>query len=321
MLQFIKTMKVNDFVKRAGEKLEVLKSSKGNLYFTCGDIWGKVAKDWESVPSEQLCISVCTDTETGDTFPMIHCPLERNSGKTPDAQTSCQRPATKRTGPMRKRVLLLAVSCKKGGLCPGGIDLDNPAEWIRIVRDDGQAGAVQGHEIDFAKPLDVIEFVGRPMPQGKQRENWVIDNRSCRKIATESMQRLFQAFEEYGYHGFWNNGYSFLREEELNKITQPSESILFVSDVRIYENDYGKAKIDFTWEKFSVRGVSMTDQDFYYQIDNEGICYKRAIVVISIPAYCDWTHPDTGEGRAYKFVSKVFVVDRSVAKVEDDLPF
>ena len=321
MLQFIKTMKVNDFVKRAGEKLEVLKSSKGNLYFTCGDIWGKVAKDWESVPSEQLCISVCTDTETGDTFPMIHCPLERNSGKTPDAQTSCQRPATKRTGPMRKRVLLLAVSCKKGGLCPGGIDLDNPAEWIRIVRDDGQAGAVQGHEIDFAKPLDVIEFVGRPMPQGKQRENWVIDNRSCRKIATESMQRLFQAFEEYGYHGFWNNLRPFLSEEEFDKVTQPSESLLCVSDVRIYENDYGKAKIDFTWEKFSVRGVSMTDQDFYYQIDNEGICYKRAIVVISIPAYCDWTHPDTGEGRAYKFVSKVFVVDRSVAKVEDDLPF
>ena len=51
---------------------------------------------------------------------------------------------------MKKRVFLLAVSCKNGGLCPGGIDLDNPKEWIRIVRDDGQAGAVQGHEIDFA---------------------------------------------------------------------------------------------------------------------------------------------------------------------------
>ena len=60
-----------------------------------------------------------------------------------------------------KDVFLLAVSCKNGGLCPGGIDLDNPKEWIRIVRDDGQAGAVQGHEIDFAQPLDVIEFNGR----------------------------------------------------------------------------------------------------------------------------------------------------------------
>ena len=38
---------------------------------------------------------------------------------------------------MRKKVLLLAVSCKTGGLCPGGIDLDDPRKWIRIVRDDG----------------------------------------------------------------------------------------------------------------------------------------------------------------------------------------
>lgn len=344
MLQFLRTVNAIELAHGVGKKLEIRKySDDGTLFFTCGDIVGKVSNEWKSVPKNLLQVSVVVDTETGDTFPLLHCPWERDNGKMPDAQTSChrpatqrtgsrksellkdiwtcQRPTTQRTGPMRKRVLLLAVSCKKGGLCPGGIDLDNPAEWIRIVRDDGQAGAVQGHEIDFAKPLDVIEFVGRPMPQGKQRENWVIDNRSCRKISTESMQRLFQAFEEYGYHGFWNNLRPFLSEEEFDKVTQPSESLLFVSDVRIYENDYGKAKIDFTWEKFSVRGVSMTDQDFYYQIDNEGICYKRAIVVISIPAYCDWTHPDTGEGRAYKFVSKVFVVDRSVAKVEDDLPF
>lgn len=77
---------------------------------------------------------------------------------------------------MKKRVLLLAVSCKNGGLCPGGIDLDNPQKWIRIVADDGSAGAVQGVEIDFAEPLDVITFDGRPMPQGAQVENWVIDN-------------------------------------------------------------------------------------------------------------------------------------------------
>ena len=44
---------------------------------------------------------------------------------------------------VKKRVLLLAVSCKKGGLCPGGIDLDNPSKWIRIVRDDFVAGSVQ----------------------------------------------------------------------------------------------------------------------------------------------------------------------------------
>ena len=81
---------------------------------------------------------------------------------------------------MKKKVLLLAVSCKTGGLCPGGIDLDNPKEWIRIVKDDGRSGAVQGIDIDFAKPLDVIEFDGSYRPQGKQKENWVINNNSCK---------------------------------------------------------------------------------------------------------------------------------------------
>ena len=57
---------------------------------------------------------------------------------------------------MKKRVLLLAVSCKTGGLCPGGLDLDDPRKWIRIVKDDGRAGAVQGRDIDFAEPLDII---------------------------------------------------------------------------------------------------------------------------------------------------------------------
>jgi hypothetical protein len=91
---------------------------------------------------------------------------------------------------MKKRVLLLAVSCKTGGLCPGGLDLDDPSKWIRIVRDDGHAGAVQGYEIDFAQALDIIEFDGRPMPQGKQRENWVIDNKSCRKIGSRTQDRF-----------------------------------------------------------------------------------------------------------------------------------
>lgn len=103
---------------------------------------------------------------------------------------------------MRKRVLLLAVSCKTGGLCPGGLDLDEPSKWIRIVKDDGHAGAIQGREIDFAKPLDIIEFDGRPMPQGKQLENWVIDNNSCRKTGNRTEEVLDWVYQQYAYKGF-----------------------------------------------------------------------------------------------------------------------
>lgn len=55
-----------------------------------------------------------------------------------------------------------------------------------------------------------------------------------------------------------------------------------------------------------MKGVSLTDQDYYDKLENEEIHYKHAIIVISIPKDADWTHPETGERRAYKFVSKVF---------------
>jgi hypothetical protein len=212
---------------------------------------------------------------------------------------------------MKKRVLLLAVSCKTGGLCPGGLDLDDPRKWIRIVKDVGRAGAVQGRDIDFAEPLDIIEFDGRPMPQGKQQENWVIDNSSCRKVGSRGEEVLDWAYNQYSYHGYWHNYKSYLNEEEFAAITEPSESILKVSEVKIYKNDYNRAKIDFKWngarDKFM--GVSMTDQDFYDRIDDEDVLFDEAYIVVSIPKEIDdWVHPETGEKRAYKFVSKIFEV-------------
>jgi len=209
---------------------------------------------------------------------------------------------------MRKKVLLLAVSCKTGGLCPGGLDLDDPTKWIRIVKDDGHAGAVQGHEIDFANPLDIIEFDGRPMPQGKQQENWVIDNNSCRKTGSRTEEVLDWAYEQYAYKGFWRNYKAFLNEREFAAVNAPSESIMKVTDVRIYRNERGSAKIDFNWDgaQYPIKGVSMTDIDFYDRIQEGDVTFENAYIITSIPKECDWTLPQTGEKRAYKFVSKIF---------------
>lgn len=219
---------------------------------------------------------------------------------------------------MRKKVLLIAVSCKEGGLCPGGLDLDDPSKWIRIIKDDGNAGAVQGHEIDFAKPLDIIEFDGRPMPQGKQQENWVIDNGSCKNKGKGHLKNgngtdkeiLDWAYQKYAYKGFWGNYRAFLNEQEFENVNAPSESIMKVSNVRIYRNDKEKAKIDFDWSgaKFSIKWVSMTDQDFYDKIKQGDVTFDNAYIVISIPKECDWTLPETGEKRAYKFVSKIYEI-------------
>lgn len=210
---------------------------------------------------------------------------------------------------MRKRVLLLAVSCKTGGLCPGGLDIDDPSKWIRIVRDDGHAGAIQGHEIDFAQPLDIIEFDGRPMPQGKQQENWVIDNNTCRKIGSRTKDVLNWAYQQYSYKGFWGNYKTFLNENEFTSVNAPTESFMKVTNVRIYKNERDKAKIDFDWSgaRFRIKGVSMTDQDFYAIIRETEVNYSSAYILTSIPKEIDdWVNPNTGEKQAYKFVSKIY---------------
>lgn len=211
----------------------------------------------------------------------------------------------------KKKVLLLAVSCKKGGLCPGGIDLDNTSEWIRIVRDDGQAGSVQGSHIDYAKPLDIIEFDGHPVPRGIQKENWAIDNNSCRKVGTISMDLLNKAYEHYGYHGFWDNTRSFLTQSEMDILAAnsiPSESIMIVSNVMLYNNQYGKSKIDFTWYGRRLEGISMTDPDFYDALGaGQTLSFASAMIVVSIPSVADFVFDGCTAGRAYKFVSKLFV--------------
>lgn len=217
---------------------------------------------------------------------------------------------------MKKRVLLLAVSCKNGGLCPGGIDVDNPSNWIRIVRDDGQAGAVQGIDIDFAKPLDFIEFDGEPRPMGKQKENWVIKNHSCVLLKTAPKELVEKLLEEvykcYSYHGFWKNRMGYMNEKEFEEIDDPSESIMKVQDLRIYKNQYGKVKIDFRGPNILLgfyQGISLTDQSYYDQVDSDKVVtINEAYIVVSIPKECDWVHPVTGEKLAYKFVSKVFEI-------------
>lgn len=215
---------------------------------------------------------------------------------------------------MRKKVLLLAVSCKNGGLCPGGVDLSDPSRWIRIVKDDGQSGPVQGKDIDFASPLDIIEFDGHPAPHGKQLENWVIDNHSCKNLgraqlsgSSDVKDLLHWAYRAYSYKEFWGNIKAYLTEEEFENINVPTESIMRVKQLRIYKNSNRKVKSDFNWyrSRHRILGISTTDQEFYSIEDGEEVNIDDAYIVVSIPS-SPWFNPSTGLKHSYKFISKIF---------------
>ena len=83
------------------------------------------------------------------------------------------------------------------------------------------------------------------------------------------------------------------------------------TNVRIYQNERKKAKIDFDWEKsqFRMQWISMTDQDFYDKIKECDVNFNNAYIVTSIPKEIDdYVNPNTGQKQAFKFVSKIFEI-------------
>ena len=84
---------------------------------------------------------------------------------------------------------------------------------------------------------------------------------------------------------------------------------MLVTNVKIYKNENNKAKIDFEWSGslYPIKWISMTDQEFYSKInDGEVISFEKAMIVVSIPKDVDYIDSNSGERKAFKFVSKLF---------------
>ena len=129
-------------------------------------------------------------------------------------------------------------------------------------------------------------------------------------MEVEHQETLDWAYQQYAYKDFWGNYRAYLNEQEFAAVSAPSESIMRVSNVRIYRNDKEKAKIDFDWAgaRHTIKWVSMTDQDFYDRIKEGDVTFDNAYIITSIPKECDWVIPETGEKQAYKFVSKIYKI-------------
>lgn len=67
--------------------------------------------------------------------------------------------------------------------------------------------------------------------------------------------------------------------------------------------------MEWTKIRYKIKGVSMTDQDYYERLNNNGEVtdLDNAYIVISIPKDADFKTLN-GEMRAYKFVSKVYEI-------------
>ena len=131
-----------------------------------------------------------------------------------------------------------------------------------------------------------------------------------KKIITEIEQKML---------GILDNA----QMEHLHKVLVyylESEDILVqeeVSNVKIYNNNFGKSKIDFDWTgaRYRINGISMTDQDFYDKIrDGRVVNIEKAYIITAIPKYAEWEGSD-GISKAYKFVSRIFPIEKEYDRI------
>lgn len=119
-----------------------------------------------------------------------------------------------------KRFVCLANAHKDGERCLAGKELtsDGPANWIRPVSDQYKSGALSRAErvyldgMNSREPelLDVLEIhVERPLPDGYQKENWLLtpstNSKKVGRLAWADLEQFVDPAEE-----LWVNGHDSL---------------------------------------------------------------------------------------------------------------
>jgi len=217
---------------------------------------------------------------------------------------------------MKKRIILLTKSRKKGGYCTAGIDIES-GEWIRIVS-DGQ-GCISDEMLDehlrydnggMAQILDIIEVECTGYnPNYYQPENYVFDSSTkMHKIGNTTIDKVLKIhpFENRNTI-FYDTSYSisgnFVKEIDSNdkysliliKVTNPQV------DVKTWEEGNKSVTLNFLYNLKFYKYFRITDgfESIYKRkLDNIYILPGDYALVISLGELWDNKH--------YKLVSKIF---------------
>ena len=218
---------------------------------------------------------------------------------------------------MKKDILLLTKSRKtsprteslgEDGFCVAGIDMKT-GEWIRLVAEgpEDDESLIDNDLLDefgyIAEPLDVVCVdVIRPVPNGCQSENWLMDTDDYIDILGHaSLRGLFSKHVAELPEFVYGNEAEALNGDEIEDIDY-SLILIPATDVRIYNTGFGnhrRTKVSFTYNGCEYKDLSMTDPDFY---SRTGETLDYAFIVVSLP------HDPWNNGLYYKFVAKILEV-------------
>lgn len=209
-------------------------------------------------------------------------------------------------------VVILTKSCKHGGYCVTGIDIHS-GRWVRLVSSDEEShGALFDRHILYengtlCNVLDVATVpVLRKAPIQYQPENILIaENVPWKYIKKLSIKDVLKIHPNEGYYYIFGNEDYCITEEQISTVGHSLE-LIKVYDVVIthQQNQEGKlkTKAGFRYMFHTYQKIAVTDPDFFHVPDQTYIA--QAIIVMSLPSI------PYHERRYYKFVAKIFTLDR-----------
>lgn len=210
---------------------------------------------------------------------------------------------------MRKRIIVLATSAKRGGYCVAGINTIS-GEWIRLVSDDSEReGAVPPDMLVYddgtkVAIYDIIEVIlVRNFATNIQPENYLYDTR-CKwiKVGTSCLQEVIDLhgydFPEYIFGNGQNclsTDWKFNGEPSLLLLKIPSAYVI----VKTFD-DKKKASLIFEYRGIKYEWITISQTDVQYRERPDArYTIKDKSMVFSL------TDKNPRDGKCYKLVAQI----------------
>lgn len=218
---------------------------------------------------------------------------------------------------MEKEILILTKSCKNGGYCVAGIDLETKKS-VRLVSDDqGTQGALSKDDLRYidgeCQIFDKIKVtIIREEPLLHQSENLLVDTSKClKKLESVGIKDVLNVLENCKdmFPYIFKDTCPYLSENQVSNVNHSLE-IVRVKNLKLYIKTYNydnkekiKTKANFEYNGEQYNEISVTDSD-YYNITDYNSNINEAILIVSLP-----NKPIGNDKYYYKFIAKIIRLD------------
>lgn len=221
-----------------------------------------------------------------------HVQPDKHNGKLENAQKKKGRKQN-----MKRDIVILTRSYKRGGLCVAGIDAKT-GEWVRLVSSDVKShGALTSRTASSFNVLDQVQVeIEEARPTPYQPENLLVDiKQRIIKTGTWNLEQVLNL------HPAEDPDYIFVNTNRALSEKQMSETD--GSLVLVHVDNFSITDIQRRHASFLYRGnsyyLSVTDPT--YRGTSEETSLDSAYLVVSLP-----DEPYEENDPYYKFVAKVF---------------